>query len=336
MLAQRPHHDLVERLGNIEVWTPLSQARRRLALVKLEELATRARYDGKLAGQGFVHEHPERVEVGAGLDRRADALLGRHVLRRSERVALLRQALGSRELRHAEVEHLRGSIVAQKNIARLEIAVNDALLVRGAERPAHLDENRQRESWRDDARAGELVGQADAAQKLHDDVDAAVGHLVEVEGADDVGVLDRDLHLGFPAKPRDLACILGRGAAQDLDGDLRTQGDVLGRVDDADAARANLARDAILSAEGRAREIAGRGRRFAPQRQTSFERRDSVPVERACGAIAVQPIRKGADDTAERRADARGDAHRETAARERDRARRNRGARACRKIRAPR
>ena len=111
----------------------------------------------------------------------------------------------------------------------------------------------------------ELVGERAAVQALHDDVHRAVGHLVEVEHARDVRMIDVDLDVRLATQASDLAAVLRRRAAEHLDGDLVAERGVLGRVDDADAARADLLADAVLAAEHRARELAGDRRRSSPR-----------------------------------------------------------------------
>ena len=90
----------------------------------------------------------------------------------------------------------------------------------------------------------------------------AVGHLIEIVHAARRWDVDVDLDVRLAPEARDLAAVLGGGAAQHLHGDLVTERRVLGRVDDADAARADLLADAVLAAEHGAGELAGRGRRL--------------------------------------------------------------------------
>ena len=116
----------------------------------------------------------------------------------------------------------------------------------------------------EEAVARELVGQRAPDEPLHDDVDAPVGHLVEIEHADDVGVLDVHLDVRLAPQARDLAAVSRRSAAQDLDRDLVSERHVLRRVDDADASGADLAPDAVLAAEHRAGEVARASPRARP------------------------------------------------------------------------
>ena len=53
-------------------------------------------------------------------------------------------ASGSRELREAEVEHLHDAVRRDLDVRGLQIAMDDALLMRGFERLADLARDRQR------------------------------------------------------------------------------------------------------------------------------------------------------------------------------------------------
>ena len=105
---------------------------------------------GTLPTGHLVQDHAERVDVDAPVGvAAAGGLLGRHVLGRAEHGARAGQArLGGAppsaggDLRDAEVDDLDevGAAVAigQEHVLGLEIAVDDALVVRGAERARDL------------------------------------------------------------------------------------------------------------------------------------------------------------------------------------------------------
>ena len=102
---------------------------------------------GGTPGDHLVHDRAERVDVAARVGGATGGLLGRHVLGRAHRHAgagqpALARGLGLGRLRDAEVEHLDdvGGAVArdQEDVLGLEIAVDDALAVRGGERAADL------------------------------------------------------------------------------------------------------------------------------------------------------------------------------------------------------
>ncbi len=91
----------------------------------------------RLAGEHLVRHGPQRVDVGAGIDRAVTrGLLRAHVLRRTERETGLRHALAA-GLAHgegdAEVRHERLA-VGEQDVLRLEIAVDDATAMRVVER----------------------------------------------------------------------------------------------------------------------------------------------------------------------------------------------------------
>ncbi len=126
-----------------------------------------------------------------------------------------------------------------------------------------------------------LVGQRATHEPLHDDVDAPVGHLVEIQHAHHVRVLDVHLDVRLAAQARDLATVARGGAAENLDGDLVAERHVLRGVHDADAPRADLAPDAVLSAQDRTAEVTGRPTQLAPQLEASLQRRDAISFERS-------------------------------------------------------
>jgi hypothetical protein len=108
----------------------------------------------------FVQQAPERPDVGLPVDRPPFRLLGRHVGGRAEDDALLRRRQAEcRRLREAgrrarrlalerfgeaEVEHLHAPLGRHLHVRRLEVAVDDALLVRRVERAGDLDRDRER------------------------------------------------------------------------------------------------------------------------------------------------------------------------------------------------
>ena len=69
-------------------------------------------------------------------------------------------------LRQAEVQHLHGSVVSQLDIRRLQIAVNDSLVVRRFERIGDLPRDLQRLADRQRA-AGDSLGEVLPFDQLH-------------------------------------------------------------------------------------------------------------------------------------------------------------------------
>jgi len=106
------------------------------------------------AGQQLVEQHAEAVDVAAGIDVKAAdvGLLGGHVLGRAYELAKLGEqrfvgeALAVRRLGDAEVDYLRDRravVQRHKDVGRLQVAVNHALLMGMLNGPADLSEQFQ-------------------------------------------------------------------------------------------------------------------------------------------------------------------------------------------------
>ena len=105
----------------------------------------------------LVEHGAEAEDVAARIDRAAGRLLRRHVgggprdrprqtqrrIRLARERALVRAILATDALGQPEVEHLDGAVAADHHVGRLEVAMNDALRVRGAERVGHRDGDAQ-------------------------------------------------------------------------------------------------------------------------------------------------------------------------------------------------
>src|ERR1039457_7374514 len=82
--------------------------------------------------RSVVRDYADRVEIGRHADAKAEELLGRHVMRRTEHIAVLRQ-LRRFGMRDAEVADLDAAILVDHDVRRFDIAVHDAGRVRVAE-----------------------------------------------------------------------------------------------------------------------------------------------------------------------------------------------------------
>ena len=131
------------------------------------------------AGQEFIQDHAQGVDVGPHVDveRVERRLLGGHVERgsgdRAERreQALLAQLHPAGGLGQAEVDH-RGDrdavVVLDQDVCRLQVAVDDPLLVRVLHGRANLPEERQA-FGQAEAVLVAIVGQGDALDQFHDE-----------------------------------------------------------------------------------------------------------------------------------------------------------------------
>ena len=88
-----------------------------------------------MPGEHLVEDDAEAVEIGARVERLALRLLGTHVVRRAAQHAGARAAVaGQQAARQAEVDEHHAAVVAQHDVRRLQIAMDDAGLVHHLER----------------------------------------------------------------------------------------------------------------------------------------------------------------------------------------------------------
>ncbi|MCO5166527.1 MAG: protein kinase [Planctomycetes bacterium] len=210
-------------------------ARRRLVDDLLEEERARARV-GVLAREQLEEHDAERVDVGGRPRVGAAHLLGGHVLRRAEGHA------GARELRlvvedprQAEVGDLRLEVLVEEDVARLEVAVHDPLVVSVRDRARHLGEDPERLAPLEPAR--DRLAQVAARGEGHDDVGLPVGRLAGLEHADHVRVGEALEGGRLAAEPLPVA---RRHVEEQLDRHELARGQAARAVDDPHAAAAEL------------------------------------------------------------------------------------------------
>jgi hypothetical protein len=116
-----------------------------LSSVRGSEASEPAVSERRTAAHQLVEDAAERVEIRARVDRSgARALLRRHVRWRPEHPLRLAGAAIDRQLGDPEVEHLHAltaddvGIGDHEQVGRLQIAVDDAALVRRTDRPRGL------------------------------------------------------------------------------------------------------------------------------------------------------------------------------------------------------
>ena len=109
---------------------------------RVHRLGGRVAAERALARQHLVEDRAEREDVGARVGGLAAHLLGRHVAERAQhdaRAPCRRSAAGGsspaspprvRQLRQPEVEDLDAAVLRHEHVLRLQVAVDDALLVR--------------------------------------------------------------------------------------------------------------------------------------------------------------------------------------------------------------
>ena len=206
---------------------------------------------------------PEREEVGARVELAAGRLLGRHVRGRAHRrtghghvrngpgldgrLGLHRRCCGRPavgQLGEAEIEDLQVIAVADEQVRRLDVAVDDAARVRRLERLGDLDPevydllDRQRPLL-------DSLLHRQTLEQFHDDEGAAVLLAELVDRADvRMGQGGGEPRFALEARqPRRLGVVF---LAQELDRDLAIETEILPSVDDTHAALAELVEHAIM------------------------------------------------------------------------------------------
>ena len=129
----------------------LGDRRRLLVAVALDLLLGRSAGEWGAAGQGEVDRTAQRVDVAAGVHlRRVGRLLRRDVVHRADDVTLAADHLALAvdfpcHQGQAQVEHLGVVVGGDDDVRRLEVAVDQPLVVGVVQRQAHLGEQpRQR------------------------------------------------------------------------------------------------------------------------------------------------------------------------------------------------
>ena len=214
------------------------------------------------AREHLVENRAEGKDVAARVGRPAAHLLGRHVAERAHDDAGLgarggRRQIGLRarsfadlrQLREAEVEDLDAPVLRDEEVLGLQVAVDDALLVRGGEAVRDLHRVVDGLARRQPA-TGEHRAQRLALEQLLDDVGSVVVRADVVDGGD-VGMVEDARGLRFLLEAAQAVRVLRERGGQHLDRDLASEARVLRAVDLAHSPGADLAED-LVGAELRA------------------------------------------------------------------------------------
>ncbi len=223
----------------------------------------------------LVEHHPQGPDVRAVVDVLHRArLLRRHVeWRAQDRPGAGEPARGAvgadvarvaADLGHAEVEHLDDArallALGEEDVGRLDVAVEDAGLVRLGHADARLGGDAQRHVRPQGAQAPEHVLQVLADEVLQHHVGArGLGIDAGVEAAGDVLGVDGPGRLRLALEAGQHGDAVGQVLVDDLDGDHAAAARVLGGVDRAHATGAEEALDPVLSVESLAEHRASGG-----------------------------------------------------------------------------
>ena len=220
---------------------------------RVENLDVRLPGERRLPGRHLVEDGSRREDVGPRVDGRALRLLRGHVARRSHHGALAgqRHRLGRvsalrllKQLGETEVEYLDQAVRPDDDVLGLDVAVHDAQLVGLAERAGYLSREVEYLVERRDA-GGHPVAQRPSLDEFHGDERRPVD-LVDLVDGGDVGMVDGGRGLSLADEALD-PLVVGRDVLrQDLERDLPAELRVLGGVDDAHAAAAELVDDPVV------------------------------------------------------------------------------------------
>ena len=211
--------------------------------------------------QHLVEHDAEREDVGAMVRGVAVHLLRRHVAHGPHHDAghrlwrggqrRVRQALGGwrRELGQAEVEDLDAVLRRDEDVRRLQVAMDDALLVGCAQPVRDLRAEVERAAQRQPSPRQQPVERR-AVEELGNDVGEAALD-ADVEDRDDVGVVEGGRGPGLLLEPAQAVGVVGHLGGQHLDRDLAIEALVVSAVDLAHPAGPEW-RDDLVRAEARA------------------------------------------------------------------------------------
>ncbi len=260
LLQLRPHLPQVrEALGRILAQGPLDgggqvrgdrgvdlgQRGRVLRPELLERLHRIIGIEGRPIGQELVEDRSCRELVRA-LVHAAPRLLGRHVAEGAHDQAGSREpGVGGGDAGDAEVEDLHLPVAQDEDVPRLDVAVDDPVLMGVVEPVADLDHQGQLVLERDLAALADEELELLAVEELHDDEEATLV-LAQVVDDDDVRVVEAGAGLGFPVESG--LQLVGdlRFARDHLERDEPIEDRVVGLVDGAHPAAADALDDPVL------------------------------------------------------------------------------------------
>ena len=208
-------------------------------------------------GQALVGDHAQRVHVGQGRDLGPGRLLRGDVGRRAEHRPGGGELAGHRRAGDAEVGEDQRAVGADEQVAGLDVAVDDAPLVRGVQRVGGLRDQGHRPLRGEPAELGQRAGQRLALDVLHDQVgdlaaalDLALAVVVHVDHA---RVVDGGHGARLAAEALDEALLLQQGRQQHLDRDGTAQDRVLGLPHVAHAPAGDALVEPVSAAQNRPR-----------------------------------------------------------------------------------
>jgi hypothetical protein len=198
------------------------------------------------AREQVVQRRAEVVDVGAVVRVAADELFGRGVIggKRDRRDAIQFRARVFKEFGETEVEHLHEAVAVREQVARLDVAVRDALFVRVLKAGGGLHRVADGFAhWEPAVRREPPVERVALDVLEHEEVRAAVaGHVV---GVNDVRVIERGGGAGLVVEPVHVLGFERALGRQHLERDAAAERGVFGEEHLAHAAGPDLVQNAV-------------------------------------------------------------------------------------------
>ena len=229
------------------------------------------------AGEALVQHEPQRVEVGPPVEAAAAHLLGRQVLGRPHHDVVAGQVVAGavEALGDPEVGQQDPAVGGDEDVARLDVAVDEAGVVGGVERRRDARADVDRQLGAQPGLHVEQLAQALAVDELHDDGLAALV-LEDVVDGDDVRVGQPGHGDGLTAETLGDDRVGGQARLEPLEGDLAIERDVGGEPHLGHPALRQSPLEPVAPGEhdgfGTAGRARARGRRGGRRRHSGPER----------------------------------------------------------------
>jgi len=149
-----------------------------------------------------------------------------------------------RRFRQPEIQNLGVAALGNKNIRRLDVAVDDALRMCGVQSVGNLNGQVEQDIGLDRPARNAML-QRHAVEELHGDERVAVLVINLVDGAD-VGMIQRRGRLGLALKTGERLLVFGNLIGEELESHKPAELHILGLVHHAHAAAAELLDDAVV------------------------------------------------------------------------------------------
>ena len=240
VLVEQPANQVVEIVRHLR--SDPAHAVELSVAVLVEQIEERVAVERRPAREHLVEDDAERVDVAPLGRRLAGRLFGGDVLGAADDAARLREAGAGEDLGDAEVGQLEDAIVADEDVRRLEIAMDDAVIVDMLEGRADLEGDVDGVAPRELAAHVDEVVEPASLDELHGVpvMPVLVAGVVEL---DDVRMRELGERLDLAFEALEEAGVLGEIGGEDLEGGLSAGDEFLGEMDASHAAAPDLARE---------------------------------------------------------------------------------------------